>query len=225
MRVLVCDDHQLLAEALGTVLRARGDIVVLTDEPRKALRVAREEQAFDLCLMDRSFRRRGDGIEAARRLREVAPSLRVVMLTADVDAATVRAALAVGVRAVLRKDDQLRGILAAVDEVMLGELVVTTGQWRRPVVTGKPLPAALTPREQEVLERVVRGQSTHVIAAEMGISYSTARTHAHAMMSKLGVQSRLQAAAFAIAHGLVRQTGAAGRGARCVTELDRSCSW
>src|SRR4051794_20499810 len=208
MRVLVCDDHQLLTEALATVLRARGDIVVLTDEPREALREARQ-RAFDVCLVDRTFRRRGDdGIEAARRLRDVAPSLRVVMLTADVDAATVRAALAVGVRGVLRKDDQLRSILAAVDEVVLGDVVVPDKPRVRSSVNGKPRMAALTPREQEVLERVVRGQSTHVMAAELGISYSTARSHAHAMMSKLGVQSRLQAAAFAISHGLVRQTGA-----------------
>jgi two-component system nitrate/nitrite response regulator NarL len=207
MRVLVCDDHQLLAEALGTVLRARGDVVVLTDDPHEALRVARE-RPFDVCLLDRGFRRGDDGIEAARMLRDVAPSLRVVLLTADLDAAAVRAALAVGVRGVLRKDDQLRRILAAVDAVVLGELVVADKQQWRASGTDSARPTALTPREQEVLERVVRGQSTHVIAAEMGISYSTARTHAHAMMSKLGVQSRLQAAAYAITHGLVRQTGA-----------------
>ncbi|MGB8651080.1 MAG: response regulator transcription factor, partial [Mycobacteriales bacterium] len=204
VKVLVCDDHQLLAEALATVLRGRGDTVILAGSPREALLAAREH-ATDVCLMAGSFRKGDDTIEAARRILAVSPSTRVIMLTGDVDAATVRRALDAGVRGVLRKSNGLRTILESFDKVVAGSVVVVPAPRRAVPAFAAPRMAVLTPREREALERLVRGESTHAIAAGMGVSYSTARTHTHSMMTKLGVQSRLEAAAFAIEHGLVPQ--------------------
>jgi DNA-binding NarL/FixJ family response regulator len=62
----------------------------------------------------------------------------------------------------------------------------------------------LTTREREVLARLVRGESTAALAAEMGVTYSTARTHIQNLLTKLGVHSKLEAVAFAIAHALVQ---------------------
>jgi len=62
----------------------------------------------------------------------------------------------------------------------------------------------LTGREREVLQRLVRGERTRTIAAGMGVSYSTARTHVQNLLRKLGVHSRLEAVAFALSHSLVR---------------------
>jgi two-component system nitrate/nitrite response regulator NarL len=206
VKVLLCDDHQLFSEALATVLRRRGDAVVVTSAPEQALTAAVEQEP-DVCLMDRRFGAGEDGIEAARALAAASPTTRVIMLTGHADPAGVRAAFEAGVRGFLLKDEGLAGILEAVDEVAAGSLTVDAELLRPVPVPGSPLLSRLTPREQEVLERIVAGESAHEMAAGLGVSYSTARTHTHSVLTKLGVRSRLQAAAFAVEHGLVRHPG------------------
>jgi two-component system nitrate/nitrite response regulator NarL len=72
------------------------------------------------------------------------------------------------------------------------------------VRSSSPAWAALTAREQEVLERLVHGESGQAMASAMDVSYSTMRTHVQNILAKLGVHSQLQAAAYAVEHGLVR---------------------
>lgn len=201
MKVLVCDDHQLLAEALAGVLRRRGDLVTVTTDPRQAVLVA-VDLAPDVCLMDKSFPE-SDGIVAARALAHCSPGTRVIMLSGHTDPAAVRDALDAGARGFLRKDEALRTILEAVDAVVRGELVIDPTLLRSTVRRQAGLPSPLTGREQEVLQRIVAGQSTQSIAPAMNVSYSTARTHTQNLLMKLGVHTQLEAAAFAVRHGLV----------------------
>jgi two-component system nitrate/nitrite response regulator NarL len=208
VRVLLCDDHQLFSQAFSSVLRRRGDVVTTTDKPADALLVA-QAQHPDVCLMDRNFSGRDEGIDAAHRMRVASPSTPVIMLTGHVDAAGVRAAIEAGVRGFLRKDEGLSRILEAIDRVTAGCLVIEASLLRPVPSPGTAMNAQLTPREQEVLERLVRGESTQVMAKGMLVSHSTARTHTQSVLLKLGVHSRLEAAAFAIRHGVVRyQPGA-----------------
>ena len=209
MKVLVCDDHMLLAEALASVLRRRGDAVTVTNDPHQAVVLA-EQIVPDVCLMDRSFPN-GDGIDAARELARVVPATRVLMLSGHTDPAVVRAALEVGVSGFLRKDEAMGAILEAVDAVVRGEVVIDPSLLRPPARQPADFVFSLTTREQEVLQRIVDGQSTRSLAAAMNVSYSTARTHTQNLLDKLGVHTQLQAAAFAVRHGLVAPSEGDGR--------------
>lgn len=205
VRILLCDDHQLLVEALSTVLRRRGDEVVATVSPEQAVMVAADQQP-DVCVMDRSFPDGQDGIAAIPAMRAVSPATDIMLLTGNADAAGARAAVQAGARGFLRKDEPLQVILAAIDTTAAGALIVIDASILRPPAPRRepPLAAPLTSREQDVLERLVRGESTQAMARSMQISYSTARTHSQNLLAKLGVHSQLEAAAFATRRGLVR---------------------
>jgi two-component system, NarL family, nitrate/nitrite response regulator NarL len=204
VRVLLCDDHQLFAEALGDVLFTRGDDVVLTTSPDRAVELALELQP-SVCVMDRSFPEGDIGADAARRLLQVSPRTAVLMLTGSADTAAARSALGAGVRGFLRKDTPLQHIVEALDQLAEGLLMVDPAVLRPEVSrsAGTRI-ATLTAREQEVLERMVHGESGQSMATDMAVSYSTMRTHVQNILAKLGVHSQLEAAAFAVEHGLVR---------------------
>ena len=204
MKVLLCDDHQLFAEALGDALSARGDDVVLTTSPDHAVALAQEHQPA-VCVMDRSFPEGDVGAEAARRVLAVSPRTAVLMLTGSAEPAAARAAIGVGVRGFLRKDEPLPHIVTALDQLADGLLVVDPAVLRPEVSrSSRPLPSTLTAREQEVLERMVHGESGQAMATALDVSYSTMRTHVQNVLGKLGVHSQLEAAAFAVEHGLVQ---------------------
>ena len=204
MRVLLCDDHRMLSEALADVLSARGDEVVMTSDPQEAAAVVATWVPV-VCLMDRTFPGGDLGVEGTRALLALAPDLRVLMLTGNPDAACARAAVAAGVRGFLRKDEPLDGVLTAIDQVAAGLLVVDASVLRPAAVRrSRGAPPGLTQREQDVLQRMVRGESGSHMAARMDITHSTVRTHVQSVLTKLGVHSQLEAAAHAVRHGLVQ---------------------
>ncbi len=204
MKVLLCDDHQLFAEALADVLTARGDDVVVTTSPPRAVELAQEHEPA-VCVMDRSFPEGDVGVETARQLLAVAPRTAVIILTGSPDSAAARAAVGAGVRGFLRKDEPLQHIVEALDQLAEGLLVVDPAVLRPETArSSRPLLCTLTAREQEVLERIVHGESGQTMAADMDVSYSTMRTHVQNILAKLGVHSQLEAAAFAVEHGLVQ---------------------
>jgi two-component system nitrate/nitrite response regulator NarL len=204
VRVLLCDDHALFAEALGDVLIARGDDVEVTTTPDQAVALAQRSQP-SVCVMDRSFPEGDVGVDAARRVLQVSPRTAVLMLTGSADAAAARAAIGAGVRGFLRKDEPLPHIVQALDQLAEGLLVVDPAVLRPEACrTSGPLLSGLTAREQEVLERMVHGESGQAMATALDVSYSTMRTHVQNVLAKLGVHSQLEAAAFAVEHGLVQ---------------------
>lgn len=199
MRVLLCDDHRLLAEVLLAALTARGDEVVLTTSPAQALEHLRRH-AVDVCVMDLHFPD-GDGVDATRDLLGVAPSLRVLLLTGAPSGPVARRALDAGARGLLGKQQPLAAVLEAVDSVHGGALAVDPLVLRPGVPRRDRSPLdALTPREREVLGRLRDGESTRVMARGMGVADSTARTHTEHVLGKLGVSSRLQASAVAASY-------------------------
>jgi two-component system, NarL family, nitrate/nitrite response regulator NarL len=204
VKVLLCDDHQLLAQSLGHVLVARGDEVAVTASPEAAVAQARWWLP-DVCVMDRMFPSGDEGVRGARDVLAAAPGVKVMMLTGKLDAGGARAAVGSGVRGYVRKDESLRVIIEALDHVAQGMLVVDPAVLRPLPQAGAASPVAtLTQREQQVLQRLVQGESSHAIAASMQVTYSTVRTHVQNLLAKLGVHSQLEAAAFAVQHGLVQ---------------------
>jgi DNA-binding NarL/FixJ family response regulator len=212
---VICDDHRLFVDALAVVLQARGcEVVASTLHPDEAVQAVRAG-AVDVCVMDLSFPNSPDcdGLEGIRRVLEASPSTRVVILTGSADSSAALPVLDVGARGFVRKDDDLDRIVQTIKLVHAGQTVsgVAAGRrtWpstngRRPSTNpGQNLARFLTSREREVLERLVRGESTATLARGMDVSYHTARTHIQNVLAKLGVHSKLEAVAFAVNHSVV----------------------
>ena len=121
------------------------------------------------------------------------------MLSGRADPDAVTAALAAGAAGFVLKDQSIDGVLRALDRLAAGEGGGARGG-------GRARPRArlrfLTPREREALRRIAEGQSTREIAQSMQVAHSTARTHVQNVLTKLGVRSRLQAAALVARVGL-----------------------
>lgn len=200
MKILLCDDHVLLAEALESLLRAAGHEVVVTRSPEEALHLLADEKP-DVCVLDVGFPD-GDGIEVLSHAAECSPSTKVLMLSATRDPELVRTALDLGASGYICKDVGVLEVIRAVErahegEIILDPLVVRalTQRTRAKQDDIDWLIGFLTRREREVLRRIVIGQSTQEMAQDMHVSRSTARTHVQNVLQKLGVHSRLQAVA------------------------------
>jgi DNA-binding NarL/FixJ family response regulator len=149
-----------------------------------------------------------DGITATREIRARYRDVEVVVLTSFGDEARVHGALEVGAAGYLLKDAEADEVAAAIRAAHRGELQLDPAiarrlMPRRIAAPHKDPAAAMTARELDVLRVVGSGKANKEIAAELGISERTARTHVSNILSKLGVHSRTQAALWAVREGLV----------------------
>jgi DNA-binding NarL/FixJ family response regulator len=214
MNVLLCDAHTLFTEALQTLFRQRGDVARVTSSPRQAAEVLRRADAdVDIVLMDIAYPDDGDVLydgDAVRTVSAVAEHARIVVVTACSDRRRLQDATAAGAAAVTLKSQPLSELFAVLERVAGGETVLTsdvaTAAAARARRAERPPESFLTTREREVLARLTRGESTRQIARDMGVAYSTARTHIQSVLDKLGVHSRLEAVAYAARHQLAWPT-------------------
>lgn len=200
MKILLCDDHVLLAEALESLLRLSGHEVTVTADPQQALTLLADEQP-DVCVLDIGFPD-GSGIEVLSHAGEIAPNTRVLMLSANRDPEVVRTAVDLGAAGYICKDVGVVEVIRAIERVHEGNVIldplVARALTQRVKVRSDDIEwliGFLTRREREVLRRIVIGQSTDEMARDMRVSRSTARTHVQNVLQKLGVHSRLQAVA------------------------------
>jgi two-component system, NarL family, nitrate/nitrite response regulator NarL len=206
LRLVFCDDNRLLGEALATALHAWGHqaVAVTTSAADGVTAVA--EHLPDVCLLDLRFPSGEDGLTAARKMRTQCPGTAVVMLSGALDPALAGEARSIGVAGFLAKDQSVSQIARALQVIASGGAVYEPDRPSRahaPASREAPSPYDLTPRETEVLRRIVAGQSTEQMSLEMNIATSTLRTYVKNLLTKLGAHSRLQAAALASREGLV----------------------
>ena len=200
LRIVVCDDHRVLLDALSHALATEGFTVeAATSTPAEAVAAVRLYDP-DLLLVDVSFPA-ANGLEAAREVVSDHPRTRVVILTGSDDSATAMEAARIGVAGYLRKDQRVPAIAEALRRAAAGEPWVDTTtvskRLRPPQSNGASLRSLddLTRQERVVLALLEEGLSTAEIVRELGIGNSTVRSHVQAILTKLGVHSRLQAVA------------------------------
>jgi two-component system, NarL family, nitrate/nitrite response regulator NarL len=208
-RVLLCDDHQIFADALAMALTARGEEVVAVTRTVPEALAQTAARRPDLVLMDLHFADGPEGMAGVRTLAERPSAPRILLLSGAVDGRVLAEAVAAGADGVVSKGEPLHVLMTAVQRVAAGEFYADAGLLRDSL---RPQPAELdqvqlsaqflTPREREVLGRLVQGSSTQELAEAMGVGVATVRSHVQAMLSKLGVRSRLEAVTLAVAHGL-----------------------
>lgn len=223
IEVVIGDDHAVFLDALSAVLAQQGCVVT------KALTLADtvgavSERQPDVCLVDRHFAADGDGITAVGPIAAASPRTKVLILSADGSSDAIMQAMRAGAAGYVHKTRGVTVLKQTIDRVLRGEVVVevpsASGVSRQLVRQREALRLArhLTARERQCLELLVAGQDTAAMVGTLGVSAATVRTHVQALMNKLGVHSRLEAAAFAVQHGLVdkpaSQRGLASRHAR-----------
>jgi two-component system nitrate/nitrite response regulator NarL len=211
MRVLIIDDHALFRVGLQELLTRR-DITVIDaiGDGAEGVRIAQESQP-DIVLLDLRMPVM-DGLSVLRRLRETGLTMPVVMLTTSTEERDLVESLRNGAQGYLIKDMEPDEVVNALHEIVQGNTVVApelTGVLAKVVQGGgsDELPPEdpfdeLTPREREILCHVAEGQSNKVIARNLGISDGTVKLHVKAVLRKLGLHSRVEAAVMAVEHGL-----------------------
>lgn len=210
MRVLLIDDHALFRIGLRELLERRGiEVAGATGNGSEGLELAGELRP-DVVLLD--LRMPGtDGLSVLRSLRERCLEMPVAMLTTSRDERDLVSSLQSGAQGYLLKDMQPEQLLEALQNIVAGETVVAgelTGVLAKVVQSGdsssqQPVPFAdLTPREREILSHLAEGQSNKMIARNLGISDGTVKLHVKAILRKLDVHSRVEAAVLAVEQGL-----------------------
>jgi DNA-binding NarL/FixJ family response regulator len=211
--VLIADDQELVRAGFAMIIDSRDDLEVVGEagDGRSAVALAAEVRP-DVILMD--VRMPGmDGIAAARQLARAGHPARIIMLTTfDLDE-PVFAALRAGASGFLLKDIRPAELADAIRVVASGEALLAPTVTRRLLdrfaheLPGGAPPsslAALSEREVEVLALVARALSNDEIAERLTLSRATVKTHLSAILSKLGLRDRVQAAVLAYEVGLIR---------------------
>jgi DNA-binding NarL/FixJ family response regulator len=210
LRVLLADDHVLFRKGLAQLLNSQPDFQVVGEagDGTEALHKARELMP-DLILMDINMPH-CDGRTATRLIKAELPYVVIVILTVSDDEQDLFAAIKAGAQGYLLKKidpadlfEQLRGLgrgEAAISRLMANKIL-------REFAREEPSPArrrdsALSDREQQVLQLVTQGLTNREIAARLVISENTVKNHLRNILSKLHLDNRVQAAAYALKEGL-----------------------
>lgn len=201
IKVMVVDDHPAFRMGIAALVESQPDMVLAgeTGDGREVVDVYARHQP-DVVLMD--LRLQGlSGVEAIIALRKQFPDARVIVLTTyDTDEDIYRACQA-GVKSYLLKDTPKEEILAAIRAAHAGQPIMPNKVADR--LAKRMLREDLSQRELEVLQALVKGRSNKEIAAALGISEPTVKTHMQNLFVKLGVQDRVGAVIAAIKHGIV----------------------
>ena len=207
IRVLVVDDHQVLADSLVRVLAAEPDIEPVGVAPTLARAMAMvAEHHPDIVLLDHSLPD-GEGAAAVRPLLDAQPGLYVVMLTASTSDRVLGAAMEAGAAGFISKSSGLDELVGAVRSAARGDAVVS------PQLLGRLLTRMrrdaqgvghdLTEREREILGLLAKGLTNVAISEQLFLSVHTVRNHIANLSAKLGAHSKLETLAIAVREGLV----------------------
>jgi len=211
MRVLVADDHRLFRQGLISLMSTRPDLVQVVGQAetgQQAVTLAGELRP-DLVLMD-IYMPQGDGLQAAQTIHRELPDVHIIMLTASELDEHFFEAVQLGVAGYLLKNLDADELFDLIEGVAHGEAALTQAMAARLLkgVATRSLDArkgeeALTGREIEVIRLLAHGSTNPQIAAELNITINTVKSHISHILSKLQLENRTQAAAYAVQHRLV----------------------
>ena len=211
MRVLIIDDHALFRVGLQGLLEQRGiQVIDAVAEGAKGLELI-EELSPDIVLLDLRMPDMS-GLEVLMQAKKLKIDIPIVMLTTSNEEQDLVEALRNGAQGYLLKDMEPDELVSALRDIEKGKSVVAHGltDVLAKMVQGEPIEiekketpfSELTPRELEILCLLADGQSNKVIARNLGISDGTVKLHVKAILRKLEVHSRVEAAVIAVEQGL-----------------------
>lgn len=211
LKVLVADDHNLFRQGLISLMRTRPDLVQVLGEAEtgaEALSMALQHKP-DVVLLD-IYMPHGDGLQTASALRQKLPDIAIIMLTASELDDHVYRAVQLGAAGYLLKSLDAGELFDVLEGVARGEVALTRAmaarllrELGRPDTANNSAQEALTEREIDVLRLVAHGASNPQIAEELHITVNTVKVHLRNILSKLQLDNRTQAAAYAVQSGLL----------------------
>ena len=220
MRVLLVDDHALFRKGLASLIGPLEDMEVVGEagDGREALERARELMP-DLILMD--IQMPGwDGLKATQLIKEEMPYVKIVMLTISDEDKDLFEAIKSGAQGYLLKNIEPEELFELLRGVYRGEAPISgltaariLDEFARLAEKETWVPIAgnnLTPREKEVLQLVAQGATNKEIASQLFIAENTVKNHLRNILAKLHLQNRVQAAAYALREGLMRDSSSEG---------------
>lgn len=221
IKVIIVDDHPLFRQGLRDVLETNPSMNVVGEaaDGEVAIEIVNEIKP-DVVLMDINLPTI-NGLQVTRRIKNQLPNCKVIVITGYDDDEQVFHALRAGASAYCSKDVPPEALIGIIHTVRDGYYVVEDktmryeelldwidqkiGRLSGPLMSeSDELFQPLSPREMEILEHVTRGLSNKEIAYKLGISHQTVKNHMTAILRKLRVDDRTQAAVYALRHGWVR---------------------
>ena len=216
IRVLICDDHRILSDAMAILIGTQPDLELVAGPFERAAPAiaAVAEFAPDVVLMDVELPGGTSGIEATRTITEQSPRTKVVVMSGSSDPDQMLVdAIGAGAAGFMPKTEAATKILGAVRAAASGESLLdsaTLARVLRRVGDATAVRRALdrrtrrlTDREREILQRMSEGESNDDIAGSLFLSINTIHTHVRNILVKLEVHSKLQAVALAVKAGVI----------------------
>jgi DNA-binding NarL/FixJ family response regulator len=206
MHILLVDDHAVVREGVKRILAGEPDIVVAAEaEQAQEVYAALAAGAFDLVLLDVSLPDH-NGLEILKHLHATHPDLPVLIFSVHPERQYVVRALQEGAAGYLLKSNAPRELVVAIRKISQGERYISATLVSHLIhevaETEKPLHATLTPREAQVMRRLVAGWAQKEIAYELGLSVQTISTHRRRLLHKLRLHTTADLVRYAIEHGL-----------------------
>jgi two-component system response regulator DevR len=214
IRVLIVEDHPIVAEGLACLLRSYDDLTVtaIAGSVADTVRML-EEACADVAVVDFHLPD-GTGADAADRIRARCGTTAIVFLTADDSDERLLQAIEAGASSYLLKSVSGAEIVEAIRAAAAGETLIPAGtiatalaeraKIAREQSRNEQLLASLTPREREILALMIEGADNRALAEQLHISYATVRTHVRSILAKLEARSQLDAVTKAIQIGFTR---------------------
>lgn len=209
-RILIADDHAIVRTGLRALLKGEAglELVGEASSGEEALQLA-ESLHPDILVLDLSMPVL-DGIQVTKKIKEILPGVRVLILTVHEDEALLREAIRVGAAGYILKGAAEDELIAAIHTVQMGEIYVHPKMVRN-ILVEPPKPNAptprpdelLTPRELDVLSRIVQGYTNRQMAEELTLSIRTVEGYRANLTEKLGLHNRADLVRYARQHGLL----------------------
>jgi DNA-binding NarL/FixJ family response regulator len=204
-RVLLADDHAIVAEGLSTILKSRFDLVGTVGDGSQLIDATRKLRP-DVIVADIDMPVLS-GLEALRRLKAAKSEAKVILLTMHADAQLATEACRAGAAGYVLKQSAGEELIAAIQEVLQGRTYLTPLITKEVIAslteTMPELAVKLTPRQREVLQLIAEGKRMKEIGAILELSTRTVESHKYEMMRALGVESTAELVRYAIQIGLV----------------------
>ena len=202
LRILIADDHLILRMGLVTLLENAGDMEVVGEADdgesavREALRLKPDVVIMDLVMPGL------DGRAATERIKAKSPDVKILILTTFGTSDIISKALSNGADGALLKNSPQQELLAAIRAVANGTHVISKDV--REIMDADPPAQALSPRQKEILDLIVRGFSNADIANRFGISITVVKEHLVALYHKIDASNRTEAVAIALRKHLLK---------------------
>jgi two-component system response regulator NreC len=213
-RVLIADDHAIVRAGLRALLRSEADLELVGEAAggEDALHLA-ESLRPDILVLDLSMPDM-DGIQVTKRIQANLPRVRVLILTVHDDEALVREAIRAGAAGYILKQAAEAELISAIRTIQKGDVYVPPKMLRTLLTEPQKASASslkpedlLTPRELDVLNRIVQGYTNRQVADELKLSVRTVEGYRANLTEKLGLHNRADLVRYAREHGLLKEPG------------------